>query len=66
MALVGVEPVKIQLSQLDLRAVQHSEAHADKDVLDLIQCDIHGVAVAQAHGLSRDGHIHLLIGQTAL
>ena len=66
MALLSIESVKIVLGQLHLRAVQHSKAHADEDVLDLIQGDIHGMAVTGLVGLAGDGHIQGLSGQTVL
>ena len=55
-----VELVKVIFCQLHLGAVQHLEAHAHEDILDLVQGDIHGVAVAQLHRLAGDGHVHLL------
>ena len=56
-ALLGVEPVEIQLGQLHLGAVQNGEAHAHKDVLNLVQGDIHGVLVALLDGLAGDGDV---------
>ena len=66
MALSGVEAVEVELGQLDFGAVQHSETHADEDLFDLVQGDIHGVAVAQVGGLAGNGHVHGLLGQTAV
>ena len=66
MAFLGVEAVEVELSQLHLGAVQHGEAHADEDLLDLIQGDIHGVAVALLHGLAGDGDVQGLSLQTVL
>ena len=60
MALAGVELVKVIGGQLHLGAVQHGEAHADEDLLQLVQGDVHGVPVAQLGGLSGDGHVHRL------
>ena len=59
-ALLGVEPVEVQLRQLHLRAVQHGEAHADEDLLHLLQCGVHGVAAADLDHLAGDGHVHRL------
>ena len=59
-ALLGVELVEVVLGQLHLGAVQHGEAHADEDVLQLVQGQVHGVLVAQLGGFSGDGHIHRL------
>ena len=59
-ALLGVEAVEVELGQLHLGAVQHGEAHADEDVLELIQGDIHGVPVAHRHGLAGDSDIQRL------
>ena len=64
MALLGVELVKVVLGQLHLGAVQHGEAHAHKNILELVQGDIHGVTVAQMGGLAGNGHIQGLSGQT--
>ena len=58
--LAGVEPVEVQLGQLHLGAVQHGEAHADEDVLELVQGDIHGVPVAHRHGLAGNGDVQRL------
>ena len=66
MALPGVELVKVVLGQLHLGAVQNREAHADEDVLQLVQGQVHGVLVAQLGGFSRDGHVHRLGRQTLL
>ena len=60
MALLGVELVKIVGGQLDLRAVQHGEAHAHENVLDLVQGHIHGMLVAQLSLFAGDGHVHRL------
>ena len=66
MSLLRIELVEVVLGQLHLRAVQHGEAHADEDVLDLIQGDIHGVAVTGLVGLAGDGHVQSLSLQTVL
>ena len=60
MALLGVQAVEVVVGQLDLRAVQNGKAHAHKDVLDLVQGQIHGVLVPDGHVLTGDGHIHRL------
>ena len=66
MSLLRIELVEVVLGQLHLRAVQHGEAHADEDVLDLIQGQVHGVLVSQLHLAAGDGHIHSLVLQALL
>ena len=56
-ALLGVEAVEVQLGQLDFGAVQHGEAHAHKDVLDLVQGAVHGVLVALPGRFAGDGDV---------
>ena len=63
MALLGVELVEVVLGQLHLGAVQHGEAHANEDVFQLIQGQVHGVLVPQLHLTAGDGHIQSLILQ---
>ena len=64
MAFVGIEPVKVVLGQLYLRTVQHFKSHADEDVLDLVQRNVHGMPVAQLRRLPGDGDIQRFRLQT--
>ena len=66
MALVGVQAVKVVFGQLHLRPIQHGKAHAHKDVLDLVQGDIHGMLVAQLDRLAGDSHIKRLVPELLL
>ena len=66
MALPGVEAIEVQLRQFHLGAVHDGKAHADEDVLQLVQGNVHGMLMAQGHRLAGDGHVQSLIPQAAL
>ena len=51
-----MEFVEVVLGQLHLGAVQHGEAHADEDVLQLVQGQVPWGAFAPASPAAGDGH----------
>ena len=65
-ALGDVQPVKVIFAQLDLRALGHLEAHADKNVHALVPDDLQGMPRTQHHRLPGDGHVHGLLLQLPL
>ena len=66
MALAGVELGEVIFGLFDLGAFEDLEAHADEDVLDLIEHDIHRVLVAELRRLAGHGHIERLGLETHL
>ena len=58
MALFDVQLREVVGGLLDLRAVDDLIAHADEDLLDLLQHAVHRVLVAHFHGLAGNGDIH--------
>ena len=57
-AFLGVELVKIIGGQLYFRPIQNGEAHADENVLDFVQCNVHGMLVADFMRLAGNGNVH--------
>ena len=64
--LLGVELVEVIACKLDLGTVKHGEAHADENVLDLVQRLIHRVLVTEADLLAGNGDVKRLKLQTGL
>ena len=60
MVLSGVELVKVVDRQLDLRSFQDLKAHANENVLDFVQGNIHGVPVAEGDRFAGNGHVYRL------
>ena len=60
MARGGIELGEVVALQLHLRAVHHVKAHADEDLLHLIEDDGHGMLVAQRHLGAGHGHVQRL------
>ena len=58
MGFVDIELGKVIVGQLDLRAVDDLKAHADEDILDLVEDVVHRVLVAQALRLRRQRDVH--------
>ncbi len=57
MAFLDVQPGEVVVRQLHLGAVHHLIAKTYKDVLDGLQHLVHGVLMADGHGLAGDGHV---------
>ena len=53
--------VKLYSRQFHLRAVHYLKAHADKDILYLVQHIVHWVLMTQMHLFPRHGHVQSLI-----
>ena len=58
--LGGVELGEVILGLLDLRTFEDLEAHADEDVLDLVEHDVHRVLVTELRRFAGHGHIERL------
>ena len=58
--LGGVKLGEVILGLLDLRAFEDLKAHADEDVLDLVEHDVHRVLVAELRRFAGHGHIERL------
>lgn len=58
MALLDVELREVVLGKLDLAVFENFKAHADEDVLDLVEHLIHRVLHADLFLLAGDGHVH--------
>ena len=56
-AFLDVQPGEVVVCQLHLGAVHHLIAQTYKDVLDGLQHLIHGMLMADGHGLAGDGHV---------
>ena len=56
-AFLNVQPGEVVVRQLHLGAVHHLIAQTYKDVLDGLQHLIHGMLMADGHGLAGDGHV---------
>ena len=57
MAFLDVQAGEVVVCQLHLGAVHHLIAQTYKDVLDGLQHLIHGMLMADGHGLAGDGHV---------
>ena len=60
MSLVDVEFGKVIIGKLDLRTVDDLEAHADEDVLDLVEDIVHRVLVAEPLRFCRQRNVDRL------
>ena len=58
MALFHVELREVVLGKFDLAVFENFKAHADEDVLDLVEHLIHRVLHADFFLLAGDGHVH--------
>ena len=58
MALLDVELREVVLGKFDLAVFENFKAHADEDVLDLVEHLIHRVLHADLFLLAGDGHVH--------
>ena len=65
-ALLDVQAGEVVAGQLHLGAVHHLIAQAHEDLLDLLEHHVHGVLMAQLHGIAGDGDIDGLGGQFCL
>ena len=59
-SLEAVELGEVVVGGLDLAVLENFKAHADEDVLDLVEHLIHRVLFADLHGLAGDGDVHRL------
>ena len=66
MTLFDVQTGEVVGGVLDLGAVDNGVAHAHEDVLDFLQDHVHGMLVAQLHGVAGDGDVDGLSGQLGL
>ena len=60
MSVQAVELGEVVVGGLDLAVLENFKAHADEDVLDLIEHLIHRVLFADLHSLAGDGDVHRL------
>ena len=59
-ALAGVELGEVVFGLFDLGAFEDLKAHADEDVLNLVEHDVHRVLVAELRRFSGHGHVERL------
>ena len=64
--LVDVQLREVVVGQLHLGAVDDLKAHADEDVLDLVEDVVHRVLVPDDRALARQGDVHRLLQELHL
>lgn len=57
MVLGNVQTGEVIVGKLDFGAVEHAEAHGNKEVLRFVERLVHRVPVAKLDGVSGNGHV---------